>query len=105
MTCITHYDALLILANFKCIIEKGKMKESGNIETMFFPMFEVFSVDGCFRLKLNETYVMLFSEIPARFINETIAQINPLLEYNGTGCPNEKDAKMVIFEIKIIQIQ
>lgn len=61
-------------------------------------MFEVVKINGCFRLTANETYVKIFSIAPQKFIKEEIiGRINYLSESIGKGCPNEEDAKMVIY--------
>lgn len=92
MGCVTPYDALLILANLNQIISEV------NADPMFYPMLELMQVNGCYVLKTNDTYMKLFSLGPRTFIEiEIIEQINPLLAFNGSSCPNGEDAKRVIY--------
>ena len=61
-------------------------------------MYEVVKTkDGCFQLQQNATYAKIFSSGPNQFIQNVDTHINPLLASNGTLCPNETAAKMVIF--------
>ena len=63
-------------------------------------MYEVVKTkDGCFQLRENATYAKIFSIGPNLFIQNVDTQVNPLLASNGTSCPNETAAKMVIFLI------
>ena len=61
-------------------------------------MYEVVkTTDGCFQLQENATYAKIFSSRAYWFFETADNQINPSLASNGTSCPNETAAKMVIF--------